>query len=102
MVLGDVEGVGCFVDDICIFTATWRQQVTVLREVFQKRKGAGLTVRPSKCMIGYDLVEFVGHKVRFDTLQPKTEKIQDVLEVPRAETHVEATKQKSNNGTGKG
>jgi hypothetical protein len=34
-------------------------------------------------MIGYSLVEFVGHKVDYDTLHPRQEKIQDIINISR-------------------
>ncbi len=92
IVLGDMEGVGCFVDDICLFTNTWDEHIHLLNQVFTKLAEAGLTVRPSKCMIGYGLVELVGHEVGVDTLQPHSRKIQDVLEVavPKSKRKVSA------------
>ena len=80
MVLGNLDGVGCFVDDVCIFTDTWEEHISLMRKVFSRLRQAGLTIRPSKCMIGYSIVEFVGHRVGVDSLYPRCEKIQDVLE----------------------
>ena len=85
-VLGDMNGVGCFVDDIIVYTDTWSEHVRVLKEVFRRLRDAGLTVKPSKCTIGVTDVEFVGHKVSIDTLQPRPEKIADVLNVERPQT----------------
>ena len=85
-VLGDMKGVGCFVDDIIIYTDTWEEHLIVLEEVFRRLRKAGLTVKPSKCTIGVTEVEFVGHQVNIDTLQPREEKIADVLNVKRPKT----------------
>ena len=63
MVLGNLDGVGCFVDDVCIFTDTWEEHISLMRKVFSRLRQAGLTIRLSKCMIGYGIVEFVGHRV---------------------------------------
>ena len=68
VVLGGMEGVGCFVDDVCPISDTWEEHLSLLKLVFGKLESAGLTIRPSKCMIGYNLAEFVGHRVAFDTL----------------------------------
>ena len=86
LVLGDIEGVGCFVDDVCIFTDTWDRHMKVLKEVFSRLRQAGLTIKPSKCMIGYTDVEFVGHKVDVTTLHPRSEKVFEVLAVERPKT----------------
>ena len=53
MVLGGLPGVGCFVDDVCIFTDTWKEHIELLEEVFNRLMMAGLTIKPSKCAIGY-------------------------------------------------
>ena len=49
-VLGGLEGVGCFVDDICVFSDSWEEHVALLQEVFGRIRKAGLTIRPSKCV----------------------------------------------------
>ena len=86
MVLGNLDGVGCFVDDVCIFTDTWAEHISLVRKVFSRLRQAGLTITPSKCMIGYGIVEFVGHRVGVDSLYPRCEKIQDVLEFNQAKS----------------
>ena len=83
MVLGGLPGVGCFVDDVCIFTDTWKEHIELREEVFNRLIKAGLTIKPSKCVIGYGLVEFVGHKVGVNTIHPRDEKVKEVLEVAR-------------------
>ena len=83
LVLGDIEGVGCFVDDVCMFTNTWDEHIKLLERVFARLRQAGLTLRPTKCMIGYSQVEFVGHVIGLDTVQPRPEKIKDVLEIEK-------------------
>jgi hypothetical protein len=90
--MGDLKGVGCFVDDICLFTETWEEHLQLLEEVFGRLRKAGLTIRPSKCMIGYQLVEFVGPRVAVDTLHPRPEKNQDLMEVqaPKSRREVRA------------
>ena len=85
-VLGGMENVGCFVDDVIIFTDTWEQHVKVLENVFCKLQDAGLTVKPSKCQIGYDRIEFLGHVVAGDTLAPRTEKVSEILAVDKPKT----------------
>ncbi len=85
-VLGDVENVGCFVDDVVIYTDTWDEHMKTLRIVLQKLKDAGLTVRPSKCLIGFTGIEFLGHEVDVDTLKPRSEKVDEIIEAERPRT----------------
>ena len=80
------------VDDVCMYSKTWDEHMILIKEVFQRLGRAGLTVRPSKCMFGYSLVEFIGHRIGVDTLMPRTEKVDDVLKIasPRTKREVRA------------
>ena len=37
--------------------------IKALKDLFQRVRKSGLTIRPTKCYVGYDEVEFLGHKV---------------------------------------
>ena len=43
MVLGNLDSVGRFVDDICIFTDTWEEHISLMRKVFSRLRQAGLS-----------------------------------------------------------
>jgi hypothetical protein len=85
-VLGNVKDVGCFVDDVIIYTDTWSDHLAKLDEVLLKLAQAGLTVRPSKCMVGYSDIEFLGHQLSINEIMPRAEKVQEILEVPKPST----------------
>ena len=85
-VFNDMTCVGCFVDDIIVYTDSWEEHLQVLHEVFRRLRAAGLTVKPSKCTVGVTEVEFVGHMVGFETIQPRQSKIQEVLNVGAPKT----------------
>ena len=67
--LAGQEHVDSFVDDVLAHTKDWGEHMAVLEQVFQRIRGARLTVKPSKCSFGYEKIDFVGHEVS----QPKTE-----------------------------
>jgi hypothetical protein len=52
-----------YIDDICVYTETWEDHLQVLGKVFQRIRHANLHVRPSKCMLGYTRLDFVGHHI---------------------------------------
>jgi hypothetical protein len=85
-VLGDLENVDCFVDDVCIHTNTWEEHIHTWRLVLQRLRGAGLTVKPSKCVVGFEDIEFVGHEVSESTLRPRKEKVAEILDIERPTT----------------
>ena len=49
------------VDDTIVYALTWQ---AVLREVLKRIQRAGLTVRPSKCLVGAETLAFIGHSVK--------------------------------------
>ena len=51
---------------------------------------AGLTARPSKCMVGFTSIEFLGHTVGDGTLIPNENKVRDIIEGMRPETKKQA------------
>ena len=69
-VLGDMEGAGCFVDNICVFTDSWNEPVQVLEEVLKRLQRSDLSVKPSKCMTGFIHIVFVGHDVNVGDIHP--------------------------------
>ena len=61
--LEDLEEADNYVDDIIIYTETWEQHLVVLDEVLSRLAKAGFTVRPTKCVLGADSIEVVGHRI---------------------------------------
>ena len=67
-----------YIDDVLIHNETWKEHMFSLHAVFQRILNAGLTIKPSKCYIGYSAVSFGGHKIiqgKLQTRQKLTEKI---------------------------
>ena len=60
-------------DDIVVHTLTWQNHVIVLREVLERILRAGLTVRPSKCLIGAEALDFIGHHTGKGMIEPNEE-----------------------------
>ena len=84
--LDGVSDVDSFVDDVLIHSYTWDQHVKTLREVFERIRAAGLTIKPSKCSFGHSSVEFVGHHVGNSTLQVVPGKIEQMMKVEKPRT----------------
>ena len=90
--LADVKDAEAYVDDIIEHTVTWDTHITNLRVLSVKIREVGLTIRPSKCMIGFRRVDFLGHVVENGIITMETdklEKIQDV-ELPTTKKQVRA------------
>ena len=79
--LADVKDAKAYVDDVIEHTVTWDAHIANLRVLFGKIREVGLTIHPSKCMIDFRRVDFLGHVVENGTITMETntlEKIQDV------------------------
>ena len=61
--LSDLKDVDSFIDDIIVHTETWEGHLTTLEELFRRLSEAGLTARPTKCVIGAKTIDVVGHKI---------------------------------------
>jgi hypothetical protein len=62
--LEGMDHVVCYWDDLLVHTETWDQHLKTLRELFRRLTDANLTVRPSKCILGTDNIDFIGHSLK--------------------------------------
>ena len=65
MVLAGLQWTNCLVylDDVIILGKTFEEHLRNLKEVFQRLREAGLRLKPSKCNLCLEEVEFIGHIV---------------------------------------
>jgi hypothetical protein len=85
-VLGSIEGVSCFIDDIIIFSDDWQSHLDLIDQVLCKLHEAGLTAKPSKCMFGYSDLVFLGHELSVWAISPREQKVKEILAVPQPQT----------------
>ena len=69
-----------------MYTHTWPEHLAIIREVYKHLMSAGITVKPSKCCLGYSRIDFVGHKVGDGQLTTQDDKVERVQEAPVPET----------------
>ena len=86
IILSNLPNVDSFFDNTWIFTEIWKDHMTSLRQVLDRLRSAKLTAKPSKCMIGYDSIEFLGHNIVGQTVRPQEDKIQAIRDAPRPST----------------
>ena len=79
-VLNPISNVDSFVDDILIHTRTWDDHIETLESVLYALHKAGLTIRPTKCFVGFRSVEFLGHDIGHGYCSPVGDKIQQIME----------------------
>ena len=74
------------IDDILMYNFTWQGHLHTIETVLTRLKQAGLTAKPSKCYIGYEKLEFLGHIVGRGLLQMVPDKINALMEAPSPKT----------------
>lgn len=82
-ILGDLEFVFPYVDDLCIASDNIVQHKEHLRTVFGRLRQNGLTINTGKCQIGLPKVEFLGHLITPEGIKPKPDKVKAILDFPR-------------------
>jgi hypothetical protein len=84
--LDGTKNLESYVDDIIGYTGDWTNHMTVLRDFCERVRKANLSLKPSKCKIGFDTVDFLGHTLKTDFIGPQSETVGRILNVPRPQT----------------
>ena len=71
-----------YLDDVLVYSRTFDDHLQHLRLVFDRFRTAGLKLKPSKCHFGQKQVNYLGHVITRDGIQPDPEKIKVVQEYP--------------------
>jgi hypothetical protein len=67
-------------------TDEWRGHVNVLRNFFERVRAAHLTLKPKKCCLGFERMDFLGHSLDKDEISPKRESINKILDMAQPKT----------------
>ncbi|XP_065438320.1 uncharacterized protein LOC135981052 [Chrysemys picta bellii] len=75
-----------YIDDICVFSQTWEDHISQVRQVLDRLQKAGLTVKPEKCKVGMAEVSYLGHRVGSGCLKPEPAKVEVIRDWPAPQT----------------
>ena len=81
-----VSNVMYYVDDILIYTENWEDHMNTLSRVLMILENANLSIRPSKCFLGYRNLEFLGHNVGEGALTTSPVLLKKIQETERPST----------------
>ncbi|CAM4623503.1 unnamed protein product [Lepidochelys kempii] len=78
-----------YIDDICIFSQTWEDHVSQVKQVLDRLQEAGLTIKAEKCKVGMAEVSYLGHWVGSGCLKPEPAKVEAIRDwpTPQAKKH---------------
>ncbi|CAM4626935.1 unnamed protein product, partial [Lepidochelys olivacea] len=71
-----------YIDDICVFSQTWEDHVSQVRQVLDRLQGAELTVKAEKGKVGMAEVSYLGHRVGSGRLKPEPAKVEVIRDWP--------------------
>ena len=71
-----------YLDDVIVFSNTLEEHLQHLEEVFQRLAAAGLKLKLSKCEFFMKQLQFLGHTVSAEGIQPDFDKIRVICEMP--------------------
>lgn len=77
------EEVLIYLDDIITFSTTFEEHLERLERTFQRIREAGLKLKPKKCHIAKEEVEFLGYLVSDKGVRPDPNKVAPVMNFPR-------------------
>ncbi len=84
-----LTAVDLYVDDTIVHAPTWQEHMVALRETLDRITKAGLTVRPSRCLIGAESLDFIVHHTGKGIIDPNEGNICNVRNAPRSTTKKE-------------
>ena len=70
-----------YIDDVLILSKSFEQHLDSLIELFEKLKSANLKLKPKKCSLVKDRVNFLGHIIMRDGIIPCERKIKAILDI---------------------
>ena len=81
-ILQGINHVCVYLDDILVTGATKQEHLQNLDEVLSRLEAAGMRLKYDKCAFLLPAVEYLGHKISAQGLQPTDEKIQAINNAP--------------------
>ncbi|XP_039429735.1 uncharacterized protein LOC120413094 [Culex pipiens pallens] len=85
-VLGDLDFVVVYMDDICIASATAAEHKQHVRKVFERLRDFGLVINMAKSKFARDQVEFLGYVVSHEGVLPLPDRVKAVSDFPEPAT----------------
>lgn len=82
IVLGDVPNCNVYLDDVVIYSSSWADHLSLLRDVFHRLSVASLTLNLKKCEFAKASVTYLGKQVGNGQVRPLDVKVTAVLEYP--------------------
>ena len=84
-ILGDMENIFFYLDDIFIYNKTQEEHLDTLEELFTRLETAGLSISLDKCVFGQPVIDFLGYTISSSGLKPIAKKVEALQNFPPPE-----------------
>ncbi|CAN2387656.1 Reverse transcriptase (RNA-dependent DNA polymerase) [Pristimantis euphronides] len=86
--LGDLnfESVLIYLDDVVVFGSSFEDHLQKLRQVLGRLRDHGLKIKPNKCQLLQQRIEYLGHVVTPEGVLPAESKVEAIQKWPRPNT----------------
>lgn len=81
-ILAGIDNVFIYFDDILVATNTLEGHFKVLKQIFERFQKFNVRINSSKCQFYKESVDYLGHKLSSDGIQPLFSKIDCILNAP--------------------
>ncbi|KAK7915896.1 hypothetical protein WMY93_011657 [Mugilogobius chulae] len=71
-----------YLDDVVIYSRSWKEHLHHLQEVLKRIQAAGLTINPRKCAVAHREVEYLGYTIGFGKIKPQVQKMEAIRSFP--------------------
>ena len=78
-VLSKIPNADSYIDDICVYSPTFKDQLNDLRRTLEAFRGANVQLRRDKCKVGMYEGEFVGHVIAASGHRPLPSLIEKIF-----------------------
>lgn len=81
-VLDGLKHLESYIDDVLAHTKDWEEHLLALGRFFEGVREAKLTLKLRKCEIEHETIDFLGHTLCGDKIEPTEESIDKATEMP--------------------
>ncbi|OWY97526.1 Gag/polymerase/env Polyprotein [Phytophthora megakarya] len=78
MMLGGLDGVWAYLDDVLILSDIFKEHLSLLRSVFERFKEFGLTIHPRKSKLCTRSTDYLGYRIGTTGIQPLHYKVEAI------------------------
>ncbi|KAI8120353.1 Retrovirus-related Pol polyprotein from transposon 17.6 [Lucilia cuprina] len=82
-ILAGLDGVFAYLDDVIIASTTTQENAIKVKEVMERFKEHGLTIRWEKCEILKPSIKYLGHVIDSKGIHPDPSKVESIQNMPR-------------------